>query len=48
MEDVLIKMIVHIVRGYKLVRWTLSGDGLGEKTKGQKNGVTIIMVKVYS
>lgn len=37
-------MIYHIVRG-KLVKWAVSGDYLGERTKGQENGVTI-MVKV--
>lgn len=33
MEDVLIKMIVHIVRGYKLVKWTVSGDGEDQGSK---------------
>lgn len=33
MEDVLIKMIVHIVRGYKLVKWALSGDGKDQGSK---------------
>lgn len=39
MEDVLIKMIVNIVRGYKLVKWTLSGDGKdqGSKERSVKN-----------
>lgn len=26
-------MIVHIVRGYKLVKWTLSGDGKDQGSK---------------
>lgn len=33
MEDVLIKMIVHIVRGYKLVKWTVSCDGKDQGSK---------------